>query len=448
MKTRLISTFCLAVFATLGYSQSWSEAYERALSSVVSGNWTSARDAFKQAVALRPEDQSTPTSLPGSSKKWRSGSAYSPNFGSAYCLFRIAQSQSGPEKNKSLKTAAIEFETLLAKNQLSAETYYFLSRIYSLASDVISSDALGLRLREDISNLEWRVDSSLVTPEERSEISTITQKPTSDKNPTPGPTTTIVKATDKVVIEPFTSIGAPATAQDSLSGGRIPSLAKKFALVIGNGESAMSDAKLSFASTDALLIRDSLIQNAGFAIENVDVVINATAVQLAASVGALAERLPQDATVLIYFTGYGVHIGGKDYYSGVDAESTRDSSHMVAVSDVYKLFLAKGAYIFAFNQTSRAINSGLYFGKETPLFGRISQSQATIPGAKINSLVSGGQEVGAYTAAFADILADFRSNQIPIMEFSWQVFYKMRRGGGPQTPTLPVLTVISADARF
>ena len=66
----------------------------------------------------------------------------------------------------------------------------------------------------------------------------------------------------------------------------------------------------------------------------------------------------------------------------------------------------------------------------------------------MNSLVTGGQEVGAYSAAFVAILADFRSNQVPIMEFVWQVFYNMRQGGSPQTPTLPVLTVMAADARF
>ena len=82
------------------------------------------------------------------------------------------------------------------------------------------------------------------------------------------------------------------------------------------------------------------------------------------------------------------------------------------------------------------------------MFGRISQAHATIPGDQINGLVTGGREVGAYSAAFAEILAEFRSNQVPIMEFVWQVFFNMRQGGGPQTPTLPVLTVMAPDARF
>jgi hypothetical protein len=158
--------------------------------------------------------------------------------------------------------------------------------------------------------------------------------------------------------------------------------------------------------------------------------------------------MPQDGTVLIYFSGAGYNIAGKDYYAGIDAENPTDSSHMVAVSDIYKLFISKGASIFAFTQAERPISSGLYFGKETPLFGRVAQSHATIPGEKINSLVTGGKTVGAYTQAVVDILTDFRSNQVPVTEFVWQVFYRMRRGGGPQTPTLPVLTVMSADSRF
>jgi hypothetical protein len=53
------------------------------------------------------------------------------------------------------------------------------------------------------------------------------------------------------------------------------------------------------------------------------------------------------------------------------------------------------------------------------------------------------------------VLAEIRSNQIPIQEFGWQVFYRMRRagtgnfgGGSNQTCTLPVLINIGSDAKF
>lgn len=451
MKRRLLFTSILLLCAFQAHSQGWSEAYGRALELVDTKDWAGARGAFKEAIALRPEDQSAATSLPGSSKKWRSGSPYSPNFGAAVCLFRTAMSSSGPERTSALKAAAVELETLLAKGQLSLETYFFLNRIYSALGDPISLDALSIRFQEDSSRLKWKIDAVLVNPEDRASMESLTHKP----EPTPakksedeGPTTTVIKAEGKAESAPLTNIGAPTGQQDVAVTGRIPAMMSKFALVVGNGEGRIAGAKITHAATDAIMVRDALILNAGFDESNVDVVTNASADQLRASVAALAERIPQDATVLIFFTGLGANIAGKDYYAGIDAETLKDSSHMVAVGDVYKSFLAKGASIFAFNQVGRPINSGLYFGRETPLFGRISQAHATIPGAGINSLVSGGLEVGAYAAAFTDILADFRSNQIPIMEFAWQVFYRMRRGGGPQTPTLPVLTVISADARF
>ena len=54
-----------------------------------------------------------------------------------------------------------------------------------------------------------------------------------------------------------------------------------------------------------------------------------------------------------------------------------------------------------------------------------------------------------------NVANDLKSNRIPILEFGWQVFYKMKRGGSGttgggsrQTPTLPVLTNMASDARF
>ena len=169
----------------------------------------------------------------------------------------------------------------------------------------------------------------------------------------------------------------------------------------------------------------------------------------------MAERLPQDATVFIYFTGAGFNISGKDYYAGVDAESPSDSSHMVAVSEVYGHFMRKGARIFAFNQAHRPIIEGRYFGMETPMVGAIAQSHATVQGKNVYSIVSGGNQVGLYSRAISAILSDWRSNQVPITEFVWQVFYYIRRGGvnetgggSQQTPTLPVISLMGSDARF
>ncbi|HXH60219.1 MAG TPA: caspase family protein [Fimbriimonadaceae bacterium] len=452
----LTALICLAFVQA--QAQGWSDAYSKALDAATKRDWQAARAMFKDAAALRPEDQSDPTNLPGpvtEPRRWRDGSPYSPNFGAAYCQFHYAIEVS-KDRVADLKVAASEFELLLAKGQTSPETYYFLSQTYSQLRDVQKFNALSEKFAKDAPSLKWRVDDSFLAPEEKGAIASLLPKTAESQKGGPqqvdsgGVKTTVIKATDiNDRGTANTAIGAPpATGEAGSLAGRVPVKATKYALVIGNSESAMQDARLSFAASDALFVRETLIQNAGYAEENIDVVANASAAQMSASIKALADRLPEDATVLIYFTGAGYDIDGKDYYAGVDATSPQDSAHMVAVSDVYRAFLAKGASIFCFNQANRLMTAGLYFGKEVPLFGRISQAQATIPGQKINSLVSDGKEIGAYTYAFANILKDFRSNQVPIMEFAWQVFYEMRQGGGPQSPTLPVLTVLSADARF
>ena len=452
MKTRAILLALTALLAVVAPAQGWSEAYDKAVAAIAAEDWAAARSAFAEAVALRPEDQSEPTNLPGpvtEPRKWRYGSPYSPNFGAAYCTYRQGLTLKGPERAAMFDTAAKQFEVLIAKGQASAEAFFFLNRIYAMTNDIQKLDANKALFDAQVRGIKWKVDGSLLTPEERAEVASLVQPAGAGATGT-GPKTTVIPASNlNSQGTGSTAIGAPPTTTEMTTiAGRVPVVPTKYALIIGNGEGMMTDERVSYAAADAVLVRDALVQHAGYAEENVDVVVNATAAQLLASVRALAERLPNDATVFVYFSGAGFNIAGKDYYAGIDAETPSDSSHMVAVSDVYKLFINKGASIFAFTQAARPVANGLYFGKETALFGRVAQCHATIPGDGINALVTNGREVGAYTQALVDILTDFRSNQIPVTEFVWQVFRKMRKGGSPQTPTLPVLTVLSADARF
>jgi hypothetical protein len=95
------------------------------------------------------------------------------------------------------------------------------------------------------------------------------------------------------------------------------------------------------------------------------------------------------------------------------------------------------------------------FGYELPTAGAYSQCQATFAGGSVYSLVRNGKPVGVYTDAFVAVLREFRTNQIPIIEFGWKVFYRARRGengttGGSavQAPTLPELNLLGSDARF
>jgi hypothetical protein len=87
--------------------------------------------------------------------------------------------------------------------------------------------------------------------------------------------------------------------------------------------------------------------------------------------------------------------------------------------------------------------------------GAISQMEATVPDSSISAVYYNGKPVGLYALSFAEVLAELRSNRIPIYEFGWQLFNKMRRGNtgtssgaSRQIPTLPVSNNLAADARF
>lgn len=246
-----------------------------------------------------------------------------------------------------------------------------------------------------------------------------------------------------------------AGAVQSAFTGVVPTAPDKYALIVGNSESKIEGGKLPFAADDAQLIRQTLITKAGYPDSNIEVAINATSQQLAATINALASRIPDKATVFVYFTGVGANVDGKDYLAGVDSQSDTDNTTMLSKDDLYAAFMSKGARIFAFFQANRPIVNGHYFGSEIPLVGSISQMEATLPGAMVYSISSNGKQVGLFTNAVVSTLDDIHSSRTPILDFGWQVFYKLRRGdtglsGGSsnQSPSLPVLTNMASDARF
>src|SRR4051812_26162087 len=117
---------CVAVWA---HGQAWTGVYEKGLQAAKSKNWAEARTQFQKAVAFRPEDVATPTTLPGpvtEQRQWRNGAPYSPNFLAAYAGMKQAETLSGDDAGTLFKTVADEFEALLAKNENSRETFYFL----------------------------------------------------------------------------------------------------------------------------------------------------------------------------------------------------------------------------------------------------------------------------------------------------------------------------------
>jgi hypothetical protein len=173
------------------------------------------------------------------------------------------------------------------------------------------------------------------------------------------------------------------------------------------------------------------------------------------SAKALADRMPEDAVLLIYFAGEGVNINGKDYLAAVDNSSGSDTSTMISKDELYRMFIPKGAKIFAFFEVPRPITNGRYFGQEIPLVGTIAQTQSTIPGGSLYPTVRNGKTIGLFADAMTTALQDIRTNQIPIAEFGWQLFNRIRGGGpgrsgsgGNQIPTLPVLTHLAPDEKF
>lgn len=454
MRRSWMTILLVMLAAASAFGQSWSSAYESAMQSARSGKWTEARERFKQAIAYRTEDVAGPTTMPGPAteqRRWRNGAPYSPNFLAAYAGYRAAMDMNDVAGQTSLlNEVANELEALLGKSQFSHASFYYLGRIYVKLNDTAKRLALEKRYDEVFAKADWKVDMELVAPEDVAAI-----QEASKRN-----STGMIRAEDlnnrgtgQAGTNPTTPV-APAQLTNPISS-RVREQANKYALIIGNSESKMTELAVPFASDDAQRVRESMIGFAGYPEANVDLVINATAEQMMSSAKALAERIPADATVMIYFSGVGANIDGKDFLAGVDCELSTDTSKMVAKAEIYRLFMAKGARVFAFFEANRPIVAGRYFGMEVPLVGSIAQVQATMPGDVVYGISRNGKTIGVFTEAMTGVISDLRSSTIPILEFGWQVFYRIRRGdtgrtggGSRQTPTLPVLTNMASDAKF
>jgi hypothetical protein len=445
--SRSLSTLLFVLVSALSFSQAWRGPYEDGLRAAKAGSWAAAREAFMSAKAARPEDQSGPTSLPGpvtEQRQWRRGAPYSPNFLAAYALYKHALTLSGDEMNAELRTAAGEFEAILAKGQLSREAFYFLDQIYTRTKDQGARVQLEAKFQA-AGPLRWRVDADGINPEDQAEVAA-TFRTVADPGPgKTGDVAPIIRPEGGGVANP--PIISPPV-------GRVPALQSKYALLIGNSTSKLADNAVPFAAEDTIVLRDALVANGGYPEENIVVLTNATAAQIKATAQSLGEKISEGATVFVYFGGWGAHIDGRDYLAGVDASMPTDTSSMLYKGDLFMPFITKGARIFAFFETNRPEAMGDSFGMETPLLGAVAQTYATLRGQNVGSVVRDGKQIGVFADAIASVLMDLKSNQIPILEFGWQLFYKIRRGAGSyggssrQTPTLPLLNNLASDARF
>jgi hypothetical protein len=447
----LALAFAFALSAVAG-AQSWSRSYDAGLAAARAGKWAVARESFQQAAAVRPDDRSAPTVLPGPAterKLWREGAPYSPNFLAAYSLYRQALvTADAMEASQMLRTAAGELETLVAKDQSSAEAFFFLDIIYTKLGDATKRQTAADRMAKLGRKVDFKVDDEVVAPEELAALqarTTGTAAVTTIPTPTSPGTAPVVLPGN---LNPGTGMVAP-------NGAVIP-LAEKFALVVGQSQSRVPGGMVPFASNDAIRVRDALVNFAGYPSDNVVMIQNATAADVKAAAASLSSRVGENSTVTIFYAGAGVNLGGKDYLAGVDTESTSDTASMLGKSELFAPFVQRGARIFAFFEASRPIDAnGQFFGSETSPMGSISQVQATAAGGNVGAVYRNNEQVGLFAAAFTQVLSDLRSNRLPIFDFTWQVVYAMRRGssgttggGGTQVCILPKLTNLAADSKF
>ena len=450
----------LAALALFGVSaaaraQSWIPEYDAGLRALAKDDYAEARARFQAAAVFRPEDQSGPTSLPGpptERRVWRDGAPYSPNFLAAYALYKGAiagaPGTGAGDATADLKRAAAEMETLLAKGQNSQAVYFFLNLIYGRTGQTEERQDLAKRFQARGGKFDFQIDQAALTPEDRGAIQALANPGTSGTTPGASNPTTIptVNARD---------LSGGGNVAGLLPTGAVAKVPTKYALIIANADSRLPGASLSFALEDAKRMRDVLLASAGYEEENVVVVTNATAAGMTAAARDLAARAKDEGTLFFYFTGVGANVDDRDYLAGVDLDLPNDTTRMVRKLGLYQPFVEKGMSVFAFYQVNRPIVNGRYFGAEAAQSGRIAQSQATIPGESVGGIYQSGAYVGLYTDAMTGVLNDFRSNAVPVTEFAWQVFYRMRRGssgitggGGRQTPTLPTLNILGSDARF
>lgn len=451
-KLKLLVVVTVAAVLSATAFADWQSDYERGLRAAGENDWSTARDSFMAAANQRAGDSQEPTRLPGpvtEPRLWRSGSLYSPNFAAAYAAYRMGKNASDDAtKQQYLILAAAELRSLVENGQASPDTLKVLNSTYTLLGDKESAATIKSM------SPNWKVDTSFLAPEDQA-------APAPRTNNTGGTTTTN---------------GSGVTFTQGSNGGQIIKvkpgdlgniaaifgdqpveiLDNKFALVIGNTKSPEPGSELPFAANDADLIAAALSQYAGYGAGQVTTLKDATADQIRQAVATLAEAIPNDATLLIYFTGQSAHLGGQDYIAGNDVEFATDSSKMVEKGALLQPFISKGASVFFFSQSSRPFSGSDYFGKERMFQGTFSESYATIPGGQITSVFKEGMQVGLYTDSFIKTLREFYTNKVPITEFCWQVFYTMRggrdssaqRGGGTQTPTLPILTNLGPTSPF
>ncbi len=436
---KITTSLCiLVIFTSSVIAQEWRAPYEKALAAAKRGMWEEARNEFLSAIKHRPKDsnQASQVGIGVTERRpWRDGAPYSPNFGAAYCSFKLASEARDADTRKARLDEAISgFRALIEGGQASIEAMVFLAASYNAANDPQSASAIQAQINRMEPKQSYRVDREIIEFSDLRALSGIMD----------------VQAPPEVrgVVTPGQINVGPGLG----SSGYIPPLEFKFALLIGNS----GNSGQAYAGQDVDFLKKALTEHAGYAEANITVLKDVSSQEILSAAKAIAEKLPDNAIVYIYFSGMGVYNPetNKDYLAGNDVRSMTAYESMVPKSELFKPFVEKGASIFSFFQVDRKKDKdGNYFGKEVPQLGKIAQLFGTAPGDVVNATVYEGRVHGLYTVGIVQSLQLMRGNRIPVLNFAWMVFERVRvgsaeGGGGAQTSTLPVLVGLSGNSRF
>lgn len=438
MRTRIGIAVILGALSVGAYSQAWVKPYEAGLRFAKAANWAAAKASFQEAIKARSEDTNQASTV-GSSiadrKPWRSGAPYTPNFAVAYSNFKLASETQSAEERKAFLTEAISgFSALVAKGQTSLETMLFLAASYAANNDLKQAGAIQEQINAMDASKAFKVDREVLDQADLRILQgqSIPQGTVGDPRPGANP-------------------GSLPTLGVGTRFGLVPPIETKYALLIGNSQGGGH----SYAENDVDLMKDALTKHAGYPEANVVSIKNGTGAEIMQQAQALAERMPDSATLFVFYTGAGaVDANGTDYLAGADSPDSTSFDKMIKKLDLYKVFLPKGTTVFAFYEVDRPVaRDGTHFGSEVSQVGRIAQAQGCSPGENANGLMVNGKSQGVYAYAMSQVLAETRNNRIPLLEFCWNTFYRVRKGssetgGGAQTPTLPVVVTMANNVRF
>jgi hypothetical protein len=417
----------------------WAAAYDKALIASDVRDWEQARALFQKADSNRRGDSEKPSNVGG--EEWRGGAPYSPRFAGSYAGYRLAlETADSGARIELLKQVDNELNSQLRTGHESAEAVGVLRQVQTLRRNTVGLADTNKKLQG--SKLDWTVDTDFMLPEDRGLAAAVR----TDAAGSEGAPAGLLSAGDPRISGPLSTRNTGSTVEKRRT---------KFALLIGNSEGGIARDRLPFAAADATMMQEALTLSAGYDPANIELVVNSTSSEILKAAESLSNRMPKEATLLIFFAGSGVQIGGQDWLVGADTVDPSDPSTMLSKRDLLSVFSAKSPQMFLFFEAGRKMDRGRCFGQEIPESGATSQMMGTLPGATALGSVGAEQAHGLFALAMKRVLSDLQSNEVPIMEFGWLVFNAMRSGSNDaavgrrvQTPTLPVLNFMARDARF